>query len=272
MILRNLSRVDAQFLAGPYRLPSWRNVEALQVVEEGRAMSPRLHDAVTTALVEFYQHRRLCQNDVDRCVLQKSAPHAMEAVELVELGCPGPRCTVEALVLADESPDRIASRVGVSAEAIGLVEQGFFDVRSRLGRADFIMHHVITFEDAGRDPRRFLCAVRKFFAYTAGVESVEVFDLGCDAHRQWRTVRELIFALGRRARALVQVGAARDGRFADPRVEREVLATIESIEAWDGPWGDEKAPKNRDERDAARLLERMGGLGGWAQLAEDGWT
>lgn len=107
MIVRNLPGVDAQFLAGPYRPPGWRHVEALQVVEEGRAMSPRLHDEETTALIEFYQHRRLCQNDLDRYVLRKSAPHVLEAVELVELGCPGPRCTVEALVLADEG--RIAS-------------------------------------------------------------------------------------------------------------------------------------------------------------------
>ena len=252
-------QINAPLVAGRYRAPDWRDAEAQRLVQEGLLPSPRLHDKETTRLAHFYRQRQRCLTEFDLAAIYTSARHVSEAVELHELPCHGPRCVLEALVLADEQPGRIASRMGTTTQVVEVFEKAFFDIRSRLSRHDFVINHCIGLQNVAANRQDFACTAMKFFSYVAGVECIDLFTFGAGTPHRWQTVCELVSGISRRARVLLGVDAVQDGRFADPRARQDLLRMVESLEQWSGTFGDEAAPKTKYERDAARLLEVMGG-------------
>jgi hypothetical protein len=258
-MLYTYTQIDAQLVAGFYRDPDWRDARARRLCEEGRVPSPRVDDETTIQLTDFYRQRELCRTEYDFAAVYQGASHVSEAVQMHELSCGGPGCVLEALVLAAETSDRIATRMRTTTEVVKFYENAFWDIRSRLSDHDFIVSHCIGLQNAGANGHQFGCAATRFFAYLTGKESIDLFAFPTGAPNRWQSMSELVSAIGRRARLLLGVGALEDGQFTDPRARRDLLRVIESLdEQSNNNFGDERAPKTKDERIVAGLLEAMG--------------
>lgn len=69
-------------------------------------------------------------------------------------GCHGPGCVLEALVLMDQEPDRIAERMRTTTEVVKLYESVFWDIRSRLSDHDFIVNRCVGLQNVGANRHR----------------------------------------------------------------------------------------------------------------------
>lgn len=266
-MLCTYTHLDATQIAGRYRPPDWRNDSAQRLIEEGRVPSLRIHDDVTIELYDFCHRRQQCDTEHDLAALYQGASHVSEAVQMYELGCHGPCCVLESLVLADEDPDRIATRMTTTAEVVKFYEDAFWDIRSRLSDHDFIVNHCIGLRNAGADREKFACAAMKFVAYMTGSESINLFAFPAGAPNRWQSVGGLVSQIDRRARLLLRVDALQDGRFADPRAKRDLLRVMDSLQQWSDNYGDECSPQTKDERAVARLLDAINGRAPWESVS-----
>jgi hypothetical protein len=175
-----------------------------------------------------------------------------------ELSCGGPGCILETLVLTDEDRDRIAMRMRTRVEVIKFYESGFWDIRSRLSDHDFVITRCIGLQKTGANGHQFSCAAMKLVAYTTGKESVDLFAFPTGAPYRWQSMGDLVSAITHRARLLLAADTLQEGRLADPRARRDLLRVIESLEKSNDSFGDESAPKTKDSRIVAGLLEAAG--------------
>ena len=197
------SQLGTQLVAGRYRAPNSRDIEVARLLDEGRVPSPRIHDEATIDLYDFRHRRRQCGTEFDLAAVHRGARDISAAVQMHDLGCHGPGCTLEALVLADANPERIAKRMATKVEAVNFYEQAFWDVRSRLSDHDFIINQCIGLQNMGANRKKLACAAMKFFAYLTGSTSVDLFAFPAGAPHQWQSVGDVVSAIGRRARLLV---------------------------------------------------------------------
>lgn len=252
-------RLNMQLVAGRYRAPNSRDIEVQRLIEEGRVPSPRIHDEATIELYDFCYRRRQCRTEFDLAAVYQGASHIAEAVHMHDLGCHGPGCTLEALVLADEDPERIAKRMATTEKVVNFYEQVFCDIRTKLSDHDFIVTQCIGLQTVGANREKLTCAAMKFFAYSTGSTSIDLFAFPAGAPHRWQSVSDMVSAIGRRARLSAAFEALQNGQFADPRAKQELLRVIEALEQSNDNHGDEVAPKTKDERIVANLLEAMGG-------------
>jgi len=258
-MLSTYAPLDASQIAGRYRSPSWRDDAAGSLIDEGRVPSARIHDDVTNQLYDFRCRLQQCCTACDLAAVQNGARHVAEAVQLHELGCQGPRCKLEALVLADEEPERIAKRMATTASVVDFYEGAFWDVRTRLSSHDFIVNQCIGLQNVVVNREKLACAALKFFAYVAGRNSIDLFIFPTEAPDRWQSVGEVVSAINRRARLLLQVEALQDGRFIDPRAKRDLLRVIETLEESNDNYGNDSVRRTKDEQIVADLLDYMNG-------------
>jgi hypothetical protein len=246
MVIHQVYRpMGGQRLAGPHRAVNWRQQRAVDLVAEDRAPSRRLDDRVVTLLSHFYRRRRDCRSVHDRERLANAMPHVSSAARLHEEAPAGFRTVVEALVLANQSRERIAASVGMTEEAIEVFELGFFDVRDRLANSPFIIESVIRLHEADVDSQQFASAAVKLLSYYAGPACVGLLMI--PRGDQWISIREVASRFARRARILLHLGTNRGEWLADPRGKQEMLRAIEAIEAWPGEFGDEGIPRTEPQ-------------------------
>lgn len=229
-MLYTYAQIHARLVAGPCRDPDWRDAQARRLFEEGRVPSPRVDDEATTQLADFYRQRELCRTEFDLAALYQGAGHVAEAVQMQEYGCHGPGCVLEALVLVDEEPGRIAVRMRTTTEVVSFYESAFwiFAPGFLITTSSLIAASVCRTREQNR--HRFAYIAMRFFAYVTGKESIDLFAFPTGAPNRWQSMSELVSAIGRRARLLLGVGALEDGQFTDRRARRDLLRVIESLD------------------------------------------
>lgn len=237
--------INARRLAGPHRAVDWRDQEAFDLVVENRAPSPRLHDGVVTLLANFYRRRGDCRTAQERDRLAKMMPHVQSAVNLKEQAPEGVRCVLEALVLANQPRELIATRIGVTEESIEFFEQAFFDIRGRLAESQFIIDNVIRLREAGADGERFASAVVKMLSYYTGPACIDLVMVS--RGDEWTSIREVTSKLANRTRILLDLDTVRSESIADSRLKQETRRAIEAIEGWNGQYGDESVPRTEEQ-------------------------
>ena len=249
--------LDASQIAGRYRPPNWRDNAVKSLIDKGTVPSARIHDDATTQLYDFRRWLQQRCTAYDLAAVQGGARHVAEAVQTHELGCHGPRCTLETLVLVDEDRERIAKRMATTVPVVEFYELVFWDVRTRLSDHDFIINQCIGMQNVGANREKLACAATRLFAYLAGRGSIDLFAFPTGAPNRWQGVGNLVSAIVRRARLLLGAEALQDGRFTDPRAKRDLLRIIETLEQSNDNYGDEIAPKTKDERIVAGLLDAI---------------
>ena len=78
------------------------------------------------------------------------------------------RVVLESHILAGDSPDALAERMGLSPEVLEAYVQVFFDVHPRLSRTTFILHCVIGLHLRRRSTEDELPVLLRLFAYYGG--------------------------------------------------------------------------------------------------------
>lgn len=190
---------------------------------------------------------------------------------------------MEARVLAGQAPADVALKAGVSPPAVAAYEAVFFDVRTRLGATDFVLHTLIGAPAAAWDYAR----AWRFFGYVGGPVVLEevlrmrsgsppatpgevaafLFGEAAEALRRHLAALAQAAPGGPAGDALLKVAAAGLARRRDdprPRtaVEQHILAMVNDI-----PWAcgvDAEAPRGPAARAGrgGRLRGRVAGRGG----------
>ena len=250
-------KIRSEILAGPFRRCDWRHREARRVSQTGRLPSPRLHSEATRRLVMFYQQYERCRTDLDHTRLRSRMPSIFEDHRLSREGHGGIREIAEAMVLAREQADRIASWIGVKPSTISVFEEVYFDVRSRLDQYDFIVHQVIGINRKPQTEQDFLCKAMKFYAYLAGPLSLEVFQFYAGPPIRWQPIREVFGNVELRARALAQFKALDQSGQTSQQAQRDMIKLLEWNREHKGRFGDENGYRTPAELQTARFAKTL---------------
>jgi len=255
MVIQRVSRpISARRLAGPHRLVDWRDQIAKDLVAEDRAPVPGHHDSDVTMLTHFYRRRRDCRTMHDHDRLARAMPHVFLAVQMREQASTGIRTVVDALVLANQPRESIATRAGVNEGPIEYYESLFFDVRTRLHDSPFILESVIRLREVDVDSEQFASAVVKLLSYYTGPASIDLLTI--PRGDQWTSIREVASKLTRRARILLHLDPNRNGPSAEVRRKQEILRVIEE---YPGQYGDEAILRTEEQVPEARrqVLDKL---------------
>jgi len=259
MILHAFKRVDAEALAGPFRSCDWRHLEARALAVENRTPSPRMHDEATARLAHFYRKSRACRNQFDRRRLKRGDGEVFAAVELFNSTGDGGGLVAQALALANEPPEDIAGRIGVTTAAVSFFEDAYFDARSRLENRDFILNHVVRLGEENVDARELLRKAFLMFGYVSGGPAIDLLTGSPENLFPKLKVRDGLLLLAKRARALFEFDAISGQLMMDPNQSQRVRDIIKSIEEASGSYGDEDTPRTKVETVEAGLFAKMRG-------------
>ena len=155
----------------PLRRPDWRYHEARGISKLPVGSVVDVEDPGVYELSLF--HQRLGQLGPDKHKLQSEEPAQWLAAEIYHDPHPELRFLLEARILTGDEIEKIAASMGVAVEAVKYYIVNYFDVRSRLGRTDFIHGVVLRV-----DPRSTLAEQRgqllKRLAYYGGSKALEM--------------------------------------------------------------------------------------------------
>jgi hypothetical protein len=145
------------------------------------------------------------------------------------------RFALEARIMADERPTRIAERLGVSALAVKLYEAVAFDVRERLDHGDFVTTRVVG--TGSERPYNWRDSGWKFLGFLGGaaaLNSVIGPDRGAGGIEQVEFVerQSARVALMHRMRKLIEGGADLDPRLLRDLVQFVGERTAEELPAY----------------------------------------
>lgn len=133
----------------PQRPVDWRWERARIIREQGNRFRDKNTDEWTKKALVFQRAYSKCENDYARYDLMCKMPSLYFAFNLRSTTANagkkviGMKDEIEARLLADESPEEIADRVGCSAETIDYYEKLFFNVKDKLKYTTYILHQVI---------------------------------------------------------------------------------------------------------------------------------
>ena len=249
--------IQPKTLAGPYRRPEWRHDQASKLTAEGRLSSHRLHDEQTRMLTAFYQRLHQYRTDFDIHRVYRSAPTVTAAYRLFKAGQDGAREAVKGMVLAREPAAHIAELVGLKPEAVTFFEDGFFDVRSRLDKHEFVLNQVIGINRKPRSEEELLFKAMHFYAYLAGPLSLEVFRFYVSRPVRWQHISEVLEDIELRARALLQFTTVGPDGQVSQNVSRELMKLLEWNRENKGRFGDENGCRNPRELRRSRIEESL---------------
>lgn len=127
----------------PFRPPDWRWQKARLLREQNRRASRRRDDPWVTIARAFQGEVARCPNDWALADLADKYPALIDARQLAEQdGVQSFRWELEARLLANDSPDRIAERMLIPAETARAYEALFFNVQDRLRHRSWVVHAV----------------------------------------------------------------------------------------------------------------------------------
>ncbi|MCE9530577.1 MAG: hypothetical protein K8T89_05525 [Planctomycetes bacterium] len=150
---------------GGFRPADWRWQLGLLKGRIARATANWM-DPWSRAARKFSKALRACHSEADLLKLKPKFPDEVEAVTLRIQKSPFVRWEVEARILADQSPEVIASIVGMSVGAIEWYERWFFGIRDRLTVRSYVTHNLIRWH--ALDPAKPEEVLWKAYAYWGG--------------------------------------------------------------------------------------------------------
>jgi hypothetical protein len=223
----------------PLRPVDWRFQMAADRVARKAAFPRARWDFVTTLTALSLQRRAAAAPSDRRHRLGK--PRDLDVALEIHLDRDRSlRFALEARIMADERPTRIAERLGVSALAVKLYEAVAFDVRERLDRGDFVTTRVVgtgserpyNWRDSGW---KFL----GFFGGAAALDSVIGQERGAGIEQvEFAERQSARIALLHRLRRLIEGGADLNPRllrdliqFVGERTAEELPAYAEMMDA-----------------------------------------
>ncbi len=163
----------------PARAPDWRYRRALKLIGPGpreRRCTEFDDDFIREMQAFMLGHRADDENERRR--LASQFPGLALALEIHERADPELRLELECCILAGMSDAQIATRLGISSDAVAAYEQAFFSIRDRLGCRNWIH---ITVLDSGR--RRRLPGTERWLKTLAFVDGPAAVDLLFGADR-----------------------------------------------------------------------------------------
>lgn len=127
----------------PFRPPDWRWQKARLLREQNRRASRRRDDEWVQAARTFQAAVARCPNDWALADLAEQYPALVDARQLAEQdGVQSFKWELEARLLANDGPDRIAERMLIPANTVRAYEALFFNVSDRLRHRSWIVHSV----------------------------------------------------------------------------------------------------------------------------------
>lgn len=127
----------------PARAADWRWSIIRRVVESPGSVFGALSDQFLQTGVRFWKAWTACRNDLERRHVAERLPTAAGAYWIFADGSPSLRIGIEARILANEAPNRIAGHFGTTVAVVRAYEMLFYDVRDRLDCRSFILRDVI---------------------------------------------------------------------------------------------------------------------------------
>lgn len=130
----------------PMRPVDWRWERARIIRETGKSIGARAKEDEWIRLALKFQKTLLtCQNDFDRYALLEKYPSLYFAYTLRgdDKKSGTMRSELEARLLANESQERIAERIGCNTETIKLYERLFFNISEKLKNTTYVLHQVM---------------------------------------------------------------------------------------------------------------------------------
>lgn len=165
--------------AHPARAPDWRwSIVCGAVKRSGIAFCP-VGDRLVQTGARFWKAWTMCRSDAERQLVAEKLPTIAGAYQIFAGGSPSTRIGIEARVLANDAPGRIAQQAGLSGAVVRAYEALFYDVRDRLPCRDFILRSVIGLDEVAAECQP--AQVCKAMAYFGGP----------------RVLDELLFATGK---------------------------------------------------------------------------
>jgi hypothetical protein len=131
----------------PCRVPNWRWLRAQDIAQGGPPATMRRDGATSTILIRraarFYKALQNYDSDERQMKLAWERPDMFWAHYMYDQLHNPMRWSIEARILAGESNQEIARRIGCAEEIIQIYEGLFFNVRDKLNRKDYILHTVL---------------------------------------------------------------------------------------------------------------------------------
>ena len=129
-----------------------------------------------------------------------------------------------------------------------LTQKGaFFDVRDRLHDHTFILNGIVRFKDTDGDSDKIAHASLKLFAYLGGVPAVDLLTVDTRPMVERQSVQNVLLALGKRARALLQLDTIYGNLASGGHQAAQALAMIKAMEQHPATFGDENAPRTEEK-------------------------
>ena len=148
----------------------WRKQRVLYYLSKRKRPQPEHEDPLTLALFDFFADVLLCQRGREKYKLMSRKPHLWQAFEIYGDHQSDLKGILEARILSGDTTERIADKLGIPSETIEAYLSCFFDVRDRLGSADYI-HSEILKSDGCDDERGDLL---RLVGYCAGPEALDL--------------------------------------------------------------------------------------------------
>jgi len=130
----------------PFRVPQWRWERARNVVEDNSPLSRRMDDNAVRRAVHFRRRLELCNTPQDVALLEMEESPMFWAYEIFSArqeSYQGLKNELEARILAQDTPEHVASRCCISPLAVKAYEEVFFNVTDRIQNTGYILHQVI---------------------------------------------------------------------------------------------------------------------------------
>ncbi|MCY2990777.1 MAG: hypothetical protein NTY19_23300 [Planctomycetota bacterium] len=151
----------------PMSPPDWRWDRAGRLIDDGRYVSRRRDDTETGRAVYFIRAWDRCETDRDFARLARREPE-LYAAHAIYQDNRDLRMVLEARLLARQTPEQVAQRVGVSAAVVHTYTSVFFDIADRLDARDWICWFAIGVRSLDGPREKALPAVVRLCGYFGG--------------------------------------------------------------------------------------------------------
>lgn len=158
----------------PFRPPDWRWQKARLLREQNRRASRRRDDPWVATARAFQAAAARCPDDWALAALAEQYPALVDARQLAEQdGVQSFRWELEARLLANDGPARIAERMVIPAATVVAYEALFFNVQDRLRHRSWVVHAVLGRSmHAGLNERQY-DLLWKMFGYFGGPHLID---------------------------------------------------------------------------------------------------
>jgi hypothetical protein len=137
-----LTLKDVKLCDDPQRSPEWR-WELISLLREGARTRGVYRDDLINLSVRLLRAYDRCENELDIARLRARDPDFFHAYQIQTSSSLQFKEELKSRILANESREAISEKCSVSLRTLELFEEIYFDVRSRLKSAGFIVHKVI---------------------------------------------------------------------------------------------------------------------------------